>query len=220
MAGVGSGGEQRSPATCERARGRVVLDVGGTAFVSSATSLERSSSYFRSLLARWDEEVDEPLFIDADADAFAILLSYMRVGTLTLPKHDDGLCVRTLLQAEYLMMEDLLMEVKARAYANMHGAVTSLDDARTAASAFDREVGSLSDALAAAVLPARFFGPPPPPPRRPPPTTVRSLRPAAPGYRALFATSPFDFGVAREWDDNDEPARIETLPIISFAVVE
>ena len=55
-------------------------------YVSSRSTLERSSSYFSSLLSRWDDSADEPLFIDADADAFQVLLSYMRIGTLTLPQ--------------------------------------------------------------------------------------------------------------------------------------
>ena len=49
-----------SPATSARPHGRVVLDGGGTRFVSSRTTLERASTYFSSLLARWDENEDEP----------------------------------------------------------------------------------------------------------------------------------------------------------------
>ena len=84
-----------SPATAPAARphGRVVLNVGGTRFESSRSTLERASSYFRSLLTRWDDASDEPLFIDCDANAFEILLSYMRIGVLTLPQagHAQGI---------------------------------------------------------------------------------------------------------------------------------
>ena len=61
-----------------------------TRFVSSRSTLEGASSYFRSLLTRWDGDSDEPLFIDCDADAFQVLLSYMRIGTLMLPQHDEA----------------------------------------------------------------------------------------------------------------------------------
>ena len=207
-----------SPLTSERPRGRVVLDVGGTRFVSSKSSLERASTYFRSLLMRWDEQVDEPLFIDADADAFQVLLSYMRVGTLTLPKHDEGLCVRALLHAEYLGMDALLTDVKSRAYANMRSEDSRRDDARPPAIAFDEEVGTLADAIAAGVLPQRFFAAAPPPPPEPPERTVKALLPAAPGYHALFTADTFDEGEAR--DDDGDTAASESLPIISFALVE
>ena len=85
-----------SPATAPAARphGRVVLNVGGTRFESSRSTLERASSYFRSLLTRWDDNGDEELFLDCDANAFEILLSYMRIGALTLPQHDEALCIR------------------------------------------------------------------------------------------------------------------------------
>jgi hypothetical protein len=207
-----------SPLTSERPRGRVVLDVGGTRFVSSKSSLERASTYFRSLLMRWDEQVDEPLFIDADADAFQVLLSYMRVGTLTLPKHDEGLCVRALLHAEYLGMDALLTDVKARAYANMRSEDSRRDDARPPAIAFDEEVGTLADAIAAGVLPQRFFAATPRPPPEPPERTVKALLPAAPGYHALFTADTFDEGEAQ--DDGGDMAPSESLPIISFALVE
>ena len=45
-----------TPPTSTRPSGRVLLDVGGQQFKSSRSTLEGSSSYFRSLLARWDEE--------------------------------------------------------------------------------------------------------------------------------------------------------------------
>ena len=119
-----------SPATAPAARphGRVVLDVGGTRFVSSRSTLERASTYFRALLTRWDDDGDEPLFIDCDADAFQILLSYMRIGALTLPQHDEALCIRVLLHAEYLGLEALLEEVKVKAHANMHPDGTEGDE--------------------------------------------------------------------------------------------
>ena len=129
-----------SPATAPAARphGRVVLNVGGTRFESSRSTLERASSYFRSLLTRWDDASDEPLFIDCDANAFEILLSYMRIGVLTLPQADEALCIRVLMHAEYLGLESLLEEVKLKAYVNMH---PGSEDHPASVAAFDEEVG-------------------------------------------------------------------------------
>ena len=183
------------------------LDVGGTRFVSARSTLEKSGHYFSSLLARWDENnaADEPLFIDADADAFQILLSYMRVGKLTLPKNDDGLCARVLLHADMLGMDNLLSEVKGTAYANMHP--NHQDDARPPNVAFDEEVGSLSDAIDSGVLPARYFAPapaPPEPPEPPPERVIKAIMPAAPGYRAMFTNGAFDYGDTREVDEDGD----------------
>ena len=151
-----------------------MLNVGGTRFESSRSTLERASSYFRSLLTRWDDASDEPLFIDCDANAFEILLSYMRIGVLTLPQHDEALCIRVLMHAEYLGLESLLEEVKLKAYMNMH---PGSEDHPASVASFDEEVGgSLADAVASKVLPARYFAPAEPPPP-PPPARARSLSP-------------------------------------------
>jgi hypothetical protein len=202
-------------ATNARLHGRVVLDVGGTRFVSSKSTLESSSSYFESLLARWDEHADEPLFIDADADAVKYLLSYMRLGSLTLPKQDEELCARVLLHAEYLGMDRLLADVKAKAWANMRAGA----DTRPATVAFDEEVGSLQDAINAQILPARFFGPAPKPPPEPPARTVKTILPTPPGYRALFTDSDIDYGRVLTDDDGDDAATM-TLDVLSFVLVE
>ena len=63
------------------ARGRVVLDVGGTRFVSSRSTLEAASSYFESLLLRWNDEGerDSAIFIDA---AFATASAVASVATI------------------------------------------------------------------------------------------------------------------------------------------
>ena len=208
-----------TPVTSARPHGRVVLNVGGAKFESSKTTLEVASSYFTALLARWDENTDEPLFIDGDADAFQPLLSYMRFGTLTMPAHDEGLCTRVLLQAEYLGMDSLLAEVKAKAYANLHPA-THQDEARPLADAFDEEVGSLAAAIRSKVLPSRYFAPAPEPRPEPPKRTIKALLPATPGYRALFTAGNFDHGEARDGEYNADEAACESLHIVSWALVE
>ena len=199
-----------SPATAPAARphGRVVLNVGGTRFESSRSTLERASSYFRSLLTRWDDASDEMLFVDCDANAFEILLSYMRIGVLTLPQADEALCIRVLMQAESLGLESLLEEVKIKAYVNMH---PGSEDHPASVAAFDEEVGNLTDAVAMKVLPARYFAPvetPPPPPER----VVKALMPATPGTKAVFTDGNYDRGRATEYS--------EALSVVNFALVE
>ena len=70
-------------------------------------------------LSRW-ESGDEPLFLDADADAFQVVLSCMRTSCTILPEKDPALCKRVLLLAEFLGIDNLLAEVKATTYANLH----------------------------------------------------------------------------------------------------
>ena len=211
-----------SPATATRLHGRVLLNVGGQHFESSRSTLEGSSSYFQALLARWDEESSgEPLFIDCDADAFRVLLSHMRIASnLILPDHDDKLCARVLLLAEYLGMEDFLAKVKAKAYNNLHpeAEATAYEDA---AAAFDAEVGSLQEAIDKKVLPARYFAPAPKPPPPPPERIVKTLIPAPPGYTAMFTDGTFLHGqVVDENYDVLGTDETELLDVLSFAVVE
>ena len=191
-------------------RGRVVLDVGGTAFVSSRSTLEAHSTYFRSLLMRWNEDASatDPIFVDADPDAFACCLSYMRSNTVVLPAHDLGLCSRVLVLAEFLGLEDLLEEVKAKAMAHMcpDGEVT---DTATAAAAFDETVGTLQQAISTDVLPARFFTPEPVAPPEPPERTIKALYPVA-GYRAFFQDHPFDGSGGVGYDQ---------VPVVALAIV-
>lgn len=202
-----------------RPNGRVVLDVGGSRFVSSASTLQGASSYFAALLTRWDASNDnEPLFIDADVDAFQPLLSYMRLGTVKLAQQDEDLSVRILLLAEYLGMDALLSHVKAKAYANMHP--QRKEDAASRSDAFDAEVGTLQEAIDKGVLPARYFAPAPAAQPTPPGRKILTIIPAAPGYRAMFTDQAFDHGGARYIAARDVTAYHELLEVISFAIVE
>src|SRR5210317_1518336 len=69
------------------------IDVGGTLFRVSRTTLTNSSAYFESMLsARWtNDESDKKdvLFVDQDPSAFEALLTYMRSGIVHLPRQDD-----------------------------------------------------------------------------------------------------------------------------------
>ena len=205
--------------TSARPDSRVLIDVGGTRFVSSKTTLAGASLYFRALMDRWDQHPEESIFLDADADAFQILLSCMRAGTAILPEHDAGLFARVLLLAEYLGMDALLAEIKARAYANMHPAAAKRkkhrDNAQCAA-LFDRETEGLQAAIATKLLPARFFEAvpePPPPPSPAPERTIKAAIPAPPGYRAFFS----DTYITSDTRDADDG---EYMSVLSFVPVE
>jgi hypothetical protein len=207
--------EGATPATAGAAatRGRLVLDVGGSRFVSCRSTLEANSTYFRSLLSRWADEnsVDDPIFIDADADAFQILLSYMRNSTILLPSADHGLCSRVLLCAEFLGLEQFLVSVKARAHANSH---PEADAAEASAAAFDEEFGTLQQAIEAGVLPARYFAavpPAPPAPPTPPERTIKALYPVS-GYRAAFNDDTL------RSSNSPEESQV-VLPVLSLALV-
>jgi hypothetical protein len=207
-------GDGETPATVARRdsqrHGRVLLNVGGQLFESSRSTLEGSSSYFQALLARWDEET-EPLFLDCDADAFGVLLSHMRMSSnVILPEEDNRLCARVLLLAEYLGMEAMLAKVKATTYRNLHPeAVAAQSDA---VAAFDKEVGTLQEAIDSKVLPARFFASTPKPPRAPPERVIKTLIPAPPGYTAVFADEDFVY--------SEPPEPSLSRDVLSFAVVE
>ena len=188
---------------------RVVLDVGGARFVSSRNTLETGSTYFRSLFSRWTEEIPvEPIFIDADGDAFQVLLSYLRVGSILLPAHDHGLCARVLLLADFLGLEDFLSRVKRRAHANLHPEM----EAETASAAgFDQEAGSLQAALDSGVLPGCYFAPAPAPAPEPPERIVKMLYPVS-GYKVAFTDQ-----------DIDDVAQMDnhfSLPVLCLALLE
>ena len=59
-----------------------------------------------------DERPD--IFIDRDADTFAVLLSCMRSRAVLLPEADLALCTRVLYDAEFYGMQWLLNRVKAK----------------------------------------------------------------------------------------------------------
>ena len=207
-----------------RQGGRISIDVGGTLFISSMTTLTGSSCYFRSLIDRWDraDAAAEAIFIDADADAFQVLLSCMRAATTILPEHDASLFARAVLLAEYLGMDSLLAEIKARAYMNMHPGSAKKKkhrDNEQNATLFDKETGGLQAALASKILPARFFQPvpeTPPPPPPPPERTIKASFFAPLGYKAFFSTNVIvpSFLTNRDYNVG------EFMDIISFVVVE
>lgn len=136
----------------------VTIDVGGTRFKTTVSTLTASSAYFSAIFSvQWEEEGRDEYFLDRDAQPFGILLSFMRSGQLKLPKDNDELTEAILLEAEYLGIDAATRLVKARAHRNWHGQLRDKRDNAAAAIAFDQEHGGIASALASGVLPWRYF---------------------------------------------------------------
>lgn len=89
--------------------GHVVLNVGGTKFSTSTTTLTSSSAYFQRLFSKeWANSRgngdDDEVFVDQDPEPFRALLSYMRLGKIEASE----LTLPVLLQAQYFGMDRLL----------------------------------------------------------------------------------------------------------------
>ena len=86
---------------------RITVDVGGTKFITSVSTLISNSVYFESLLSdNWEESNngDDEVFIDQDPEPFRVLLAYMREGFIKIGDINE----RVLAQAEFLGVERLL----------------------------------------------------------------------------------------------------------------
>ena len=106
--------EQAEPRAARRTD-RIVVDVGGTRFATSASTLTSASEYFERLLSpRWCAEPPEEIFLDRDPEPFKILLTYMRTGLLELPKDNQSLARRVMVEAEFLGMQSFIDSVKAQ----------------------------------------------------------------------------------------------------------
>ena len=142
----------------------MTLDVGGTNFITSVSTLTGASSYFQHAFSdRWHEGDGGSIFLDRDPEPFKLLLSYMRTGALELPESDPALCRRVLYEAEFFGVDSLLTEVKATAQRHLHMDDATPpdeagDDVTATAARFDAEHGTLQQAIQSGVLPARFFG--------------------------------------------------------------
>lgn len=78
--------------------GPITINVGGTTFTTSPTTLINHSSYFSALLSGvWNDDADE-IFVDQDPEPFSILLSYMRRGNIKV----DDIDTDVLTLAEFL----------------------------------------------------------------------------------------------------------------------
>ena len=128
---------------------RITVDVGGTKFITSVSTLTSNSTYFASLLSgNWSESGDNEIFLDRNPSAFSTLIEYMREGMIKVDDIDES--VLTL--AEFLGVERLLLAVKIRWYHNIgKGPVHSTDE--EIAAAFDQRYGGIMKAMAAGLFP-------------------------------------------------------------------
>lgn len=131
---------------------RITVDVGGTKFITSASTLSSNSTYFSSLLSdNWihneSNNGNDEIFIDQDPDTFKVLLAYMRRGNIKVGDIDTDV----LALAEFLGIERLLLAVKIRWYYNIgKGPVFSKDE--EIAAAFDQRYGGIMKAISAGLF--------------------------------------------------------------------
>ncbi len=148
--------EKTPPEGAVSTTGRVVLNVGGRRFETYASTLTCCSSYFCSQFSDvWSsqhlhhhhgKEQHHP-FIDQDPEAFAVLLSFMRCGFIK----EDELTEKVLFQAELFGVDQLVREVKMKAYRSYYPGFSGDDD--TAARKFVEEFGSIAQAVTSGLLP-------------------------------------------------------------------
>jgi hypothetical protein len=126
---------------------RIVVNAGGTKFLTTTQTLTSNSSYFASLLSgEWMESVDnmeDDLFLDQDPNVFGKLLSFMRTGMIKVEDID----IYILFLAEYLGMEKLLVAVKVRWYCNIGKGPVDLESDDAIAVAFDSVHGGITKAI-------------------------------------------------------------------------
>jgi len=124
--------------------GPITINVGGTKFTTSATTLINHSSYIN-----WKDDSDE-IFVDQDPVPFAVLLAYMRRGNIKV----DDIDTDVLTLAEFLGLEQFLLAVKIRWYYNVgRGPVCSTDE--EIATAFEQVHGGIRGAISEGLFP--FF---------------------------------------------------------------
>ena len=129
---------------------RITVDVGGTKFITSISTLISNSVYFASLLSgNWSESGDDEIFIDQDPEPFRVILAYMREGFIKIGDINE----RVLAQAEFLGVERLLLAVKVRWYHNI-GRGPVLTKADEIAAAFDQKYGGIMKAISAGLFPS------------------------------------------------------------------
>ena len=144
---------------------RIEINVGGTVFTTTQATLVGNSEYFATMFSnvwRVDDDERPDIFIDRDADTFAVLLSCMRSRAVLLPESDLALCTRVLYDAEFYGMEWLLNMVKVKTVRRdmevYHNDELRDDEERV--QAFNKRFASLQDAIEEGILPSGFFTPP------------------------------------------------------------
>ena len=157
---------KRSRPEAEPATSPIRLNVGGVIFTTTVDTLTSNSRFFEATLASHHFcTPSEEIFLDRDADAFAVLLSCFRQRSLMpLPlRNNPELCSAVLIEAEYFAADWLLNEAKEKAVRNsvypnvpFDQPVSGVDDL---AADFDQKCGTITQAIERGILPARLLGP-------------------------------------------------------------
>lgn len=145
---------------CSTNNGQIEVNVGGTIFFTSISTLTGYSSYFKAKFSQeWnnynnknddnDSNQTPSIFIDQNPEPFRILLSFMRSGCISSV---DVCRMQVLLQAEYLGIHDLLCAVKYRAYRNKHPEVCAAP--QDVIDMYDQNYGgAIKSSIALGILP-------------------------------------------------------------------
>jgi hypothetical protein len=178
--------QEEQPQALQPRPDRIVLDVGGTRFTTSATTLTSKRDYFASMLSHWcDDGPPESLFLDRDPEPFKVLLTYMRTGLLELSADNASLARRVLVDAQFLGMQGLIDSVKMAVVENT-GNIT-ITTGQPPQIVFDLLYGSLDAAIRCGALPDRYFGP-----AKPDAPKIEQLLPAPPGTRVRICYEEFE----------------------------
>ena len=163
----GSGSVQEEPVR----KDHIVINVGGTRFTTSVSTLTASSTYFEALFSRWDDDHDKDseIFLDRDPDAFRVILSCMRHRRAVLPE-DKDLFSRVLLDAQFLGLDWLENEVKVKTVDHMNSdrfkdhlqqekavGEKKRSNEATMVAIFDKAYKSFDDCFERGILPEQFF---------------------------------------------------------------
>lgn len=146
---------------------RVEIDVGGTVFLTSKITLIDYSTYFRQRFlpdgsSTWatfltpEGEAPQRIFLDQDADAFQVLLSFMRVGYIEA----TDITSKVLALADILGLERLERAVKCVAFQSMNPKHVNIKD-DDACRRFDEAYGGILPALKQGLLPGALRPIPP-----------------------------------------------------------
>ena len=143
---------KKSPKT--RLNPQMKVNVGGTIFTTSKSTLIAYSSYFESRLSEeWNtlccEDDGEIPFIDQDPEAFRPLLGFMRNGFIEASE----LTKTVLVLADFLGMGFLLNAVKCAAFRYMHNVKSHTMTTDEICLEFDIQYGGIVPAIRRGILP-------------------------------------------------------------------
>lgn len=87
----------------------IKVNIGGTVFTTSKTTLCSRSTFFSTLLAKENADRDEQgnLFVDRDPKHFAFILNYLRDSKCFLGNNDESELIEILNEATFYCLVDL-----------------------------------------------------------------------------------------------------------------